>query len=632
LLEEELDSLEELKLTHQAMSVVPKGLGVEREMELKFAKRLNSPDVPLEISETHGEKEGVVSYPAPISSRQAVDERVIRNETMKFEAEHEECVRVLPYLNNGEVEIHLYVYGDKRGIPPKLEKAAQAFFGQKGWKLIWADLYNDAFNLLQITSIEYSSREPKRLEASQVDEIEEIIHNHLHVFSKHRNVTAVQPSFKVTKSVQTEEACIVVYVLGKGQIPMGEKAIPHAIGPYRVDIVNGFCVRTKDPYMPKEAHKQKDFLRLGASIGVNGKQSSGTLGAIVEDENSGTLYVLSCDHVVNDADESGIIHPGLDVYLDCLRFNLKGYKDWINRITDVDLQLPPISDDSCEETELQKIFNDLKTKKEMHVDPKGCSNSAMEQIAIFERNLEEALGKRPRVIASYSAGVRCNVRSEMNSREHFIDAAISELNDDEVKNLKAEKFLQIIDTTHYPSGMCIPATTNATMDVEELFKSGSATGFTESNRILGISQRLPTFIKDFRPNGDCAWIDVDCINCKKRRAAQSQVQELPDPCEQCQEDRWLKSCLCIQQHGRKPFSDKGDSGAVIFEKRRKENRNDYQLPSHGFGIIFAELPSQNGNFAIASPLEIALKALSQKVSESRPNGKPCQLRLASSFR
>jgi len=71
LLEEELDSLEELKLTHQAMSVVPKGLGVEREMELKFAKRLNSPDVPLEISETHGEKEGVVSYPAPISSRQA---------------------------------------------------------------------------------------------------------------------------------------------------------------------------------------------------------------------------------------------------------------------------------------------------------------------------------------------------------------------------------------------------------------------------------------------------------------------------------------------------------------------------------------------------------------------------------
>jgi len=104
---------------------------------------------------------------------------------------------------------------------------------------------------------------------------------------------------------------------------------------------------------------------------------------------------------MNDADESGIIHPGLDVYLGCLRFNLKGYKDRINRITDVDLQLPPISDDSCEETELQKIFDDLKTKKEMHVDPKGCPNSAMGQITIFERNLEEAFGKRPRVFTIY---------------------------------------------------------------------------------------------------------------------------------------------------------------------------------------------------------------------------------------
>ena len=424
----------------------------------------------------------------------------------------------------------------------------------------------------------------------------------------------------------------MVYVLGKGQIPMGEKAIPHAIGPYRVDIVNGFCVRTNDPYMPKEALKQNDSLRLGASIGVKGKQSSGTLGAIVEDENSGTSYVLSCDHVMNNADESSIIYPGLDVYLNCLRFNLNEYKDWINRITRLDLQLPLISDDSPDETELQKIFDELKTKKEMYVDPEGCSNSAKEQITIFERNLKEVFGKRPRSIASYSAGMRCNVCSEVNGREHFIDAAISELNEDEVKNVKAEHFLQIIDTTHYPSGICIPATKNETMNVEEVFKSGSATGFTESNLILGISQTLPTFIPDFWQNGDCAWIDVDCINCKKRRTAQSQVQELPDPCEQCLEDRWLKRCLCIQQHGRKPFSDKGDSGAVIFAKLRKESRNEYQLPSDGFGIIFAELPTQYDNFAIASPLEIALKALSREVSESRHNSEPCQLRLASSFR
>jgi len=38
-------------------------------------------------------------------------------------------------------------------------------------------------------------------------------------------------------------------------------------------------------------------------------------------------------------------------------------------------------------------------------------------------------------------------------------------------------------------------------------------------------------------------------------------------------------------------------------------RNEYRLPSDGLKIIFAELESQNGNFAIASPLEIAFKAL-----------------------
>ena len=190
----------------------------------------------------------------------SVDEYVIWNATIKFEAEHEECVRVLPYLHNGDVEIHLYVYNDWFGIPTELEKAAQASFGQKGWKLKWKDLYNNAFNLLKVTSIK--SGEPKRLEASQVNEMDETISKHLHVFSKHRNVTAVQPSFKVRDSVQTQEACIVVYVLGKGQIPLGESTIPCAIGSYPVDVVNGFCVKISGRYKPEEAHEQEEFLRL----------------------------------------------------------------------------------------------------------------------------------------------------------------------------------------------------------------------------------------------------------------------------------------------------------------------------------------------------------------------------------
>ena len=552
----------------------------------------------------------------------SVDEYVIWNATIKFEAEHEECVRVLPYLHNGDVEIHLYVYNDWFGIPTELEKAAQASFGQKGWKLKWKDLYNNAFNLLKVTSIK--SGEPKRLEASQVNEMDETISKHLHVFSKHRNVTAVQPSFKVRDSVQTQEACIVVYVLGKGQIPLGESTIPCAIGSYPVDVVNGFCVKISGRYKPEEAHEQEEFLRLGASIGVNGKHSSGTLGAIVEDVNSGTLFALSCDHVMNDADRKEIIYPGLDVYINYLRYHLGEYKGWVQTTFEPVAELLQLSDDIFEEFELQKMFSDLRVLKDNYIASGIChvSKYCLKQIQFYEKKLEEAFSKRPRIIAKYSAGVKCNVRSEKsNGKEHFIDAAIAELNEDEVINLKAEKDVVIIGTARYPSGECISATT----DVKDIFKSGSVTGFTQSSLGAGASQILPIYIPDFRPNGDIAWIDVSCVNCNKRETAHSQVEEQPGPCEQCKPQKWLKSCLSFQQQGAYSFSVKGDCGAVIFENRRN------QILSPGLGIIFAELPTQYFKYTIALPLEVALEALSRKVSESTPNRKPCQLRLASSF-
>ena len=71
-----LDTHEELILTHQAMSVVLKCLGREkeadREIELagECAKRLDSLEVPLNIVETREENEWMASDPIPISSIQ----------------------------------------------------------------------------------------------------------------------------------------------------------------------------------------------------------------------------------------------------------------------------------------------------------------------------------------------------------------------------------------------------------------------------------------------------------------------------------------------------------------------------------------------------------------------------------
>ena len=60
--------------------------------------------------------------------------------------------------------------------------------------------------------------------------------------------------------------------------------------------------------------EQSEVLCLGASIGVNGEEASGTLGAIVEDENSGTFYALSCDHVMK--------HPRLVESLNNAKYHL----------------------------------------------------------------------------------------------------------------------------------------------------------------------------------------------------------------------------------------------------------------------------------------------------------------------
>ena len=550
------------------------------------------------------------------------DEHVIWNAAIKFESEHEECVRVLPYLNSGDVEIHLYVYCDRSGIPSKLKDAAQASFGQKSWKIIWKDLYNDGFKLLKATSIEYSSGEQKRLEATQVEQIDEIINKNLHVFSNHRNVTAVQPSFKVTNSAQTEEACIAVYVLGKEQIPMGEYEIPCTIGSYPVDIVNGFFLRAKDPKQTQEAHEQDDVLRLGTSIGINGKQSSGTLGAIVKD-NNGTLYALSCKHVMKDAYESEIIHPGLDVYCNCLHYNLERYKGEIGRIPRPNVELPPISDDILEDTaKLKKKFSDLKKEKEKYSASEGCSSDHLQESTKVELTLQEVFDKRPRVIAKYHVGVRGNVRSKKNNdRECYIDAAISELSKDEVKKLKAKGDLNIIGTPHFPSGEC----TSVTTDFEGLFffKSGSGTGFTAPGVLVG-----PCYVKgsEFDHELNSTLLNVPCLNCNQRKAAESQAQEQRGPCEQCKPDGWLKRCLCIKHKLLSgSFCDIGDSGAVVFEKRRN------QSPSPGVGMIFGVFYHQYGNIALASPLEIALEELSRKVDEKTPNSRPCQLQMASKF-
>ena len=560
----------------------------------------------------------------------------LQAKTKKFEAEHKECLRVLPYTDDdGQVFVQLYVYSGKAGIPEDLKAAAQECFGEMDLKLKWSDLYNDSSNVLNIASIVYPSGKSKRLALSEVDEINETINKNLPIFSRHRNITAVQASFKVTKSKQTEDPCIMVYVLGKGRIPISESEIPCTVGSCRVDIVDGFWVRTLNPWEPTKAQEQSEVLRLGASIGVEGEEASGTLGAVLKDENSNTLYLLSCDHVINRAEESRVIHPGWNDHLNFLKYHLKEYSTLIDQITPPGCQEAKISLDSLQELEkLLEKFKELKEVKEKYKASSKVPGYTLDQIEMHEKNFEQCSSKPPRTVANYTTGVSSNVEWT-DKKEYFIDAAIAKLTEDEVKNLNliCGGIPRIIGTALLPSGECTPATTRDIMGAGELSKSGSVSGYTTSDRLVGASVTAPCFMQppEFDMNSTLVSVkryDYFCENCAPHDVEEIQRSD-HSTCKMCKvcmkheaihcESRWLKNCLCIESE-KYPFVMKGDSGAVVFDKR-----DPPQAYLAGLGIVFGTFETAYKSYALASPLEIALKTLSKNVSTT------CNLKLVSNY-
>ena len=363
---------------------------------------------------------------------------------MEFEAKHRECVRVLTYTNNDHVKVKLYVFSGKSGIPETLKVAAQDFFKEMDVKLEWFDLYKDADEILKIRPLEYSFGMQQALNDSQVNEMNKIISENLHVLVRHRNITAVQPSLKITNSMQMGTPCITLYVLCKGVIPDGECPFPLKLGSYPVDVVDGIWFRTYDPWLPNKAQEQDEVLCLGASIGVQGMDAAGTLGAIVKDDE--TFYVLSCDHVMKHGTKSEIIHPALNDHLNYLNYHLQQYGLRIKHI---------IYRESCHRLadkflfshiagleELLNKFQELKRIKENHQHHARVTKRKLEALELHERAFEKGLTP-PRVIAKYSVGISGNVTWN-DGQQYYVDAALAELTPEEVDSLRQSQTAEMI--------------------------------------------------------------------------------------------------------------------------------------------------------------------------------------------
>ena len=554
---------------------------------------------------------------SPVAARNITNNIVAM--AIDFEAKHRECVRVLTYTYDGHVKVKFYVLSGKTGIPETLKAAAQDYFKEMNVKLEWLDLYKDADEILQIRPLEYPSDKRKALTDSQVNEINKIISENLHVLVRHSNITAVQPSLKITNSKQTETPCITLYVLCKGVIPDGECIFPLTLGFYPVDVVDGMWFRTDDPWTPNEAQEQSEVLCLGASIGVKGEDAAGTLGAIVKDDE--IFYVLSCDHVMRHSKELKIIHPAQKDHLNYLNYHLQQYGLRIKHIIDKE---------SCHMLanqlsfgyiagfeELLNKFQDLKRIKETHQRHTRVTERKLKAVELHEKAFEKGLTP-PRVIARYSVGISCNMTWN-DGQQYYIDAALTELTPQEVDSLRESQTAEMIGTADCPSGEC----SSRLKASGELCKSGRTTGFTKSGRHVqpSIFLRAPLYEVNSQNESLVSVLKRVrlCQSCKERSGVREQLESTTAACDSCKKDTdtlcdslWLKNCLCIDHpfdfSSEKVFASEGDSGAVLFE--RNEDRN-----LEAFGIIFGKHRNSYKLCALATPMKIALKSLSRKISE-----------------
>ena len=493
-------------------------------------------------------------------------------------------------------------------------------------------MYNDATEILKVTPIEFPSGKPQRLNESQIYEINEIINKNLHVLVKHRNVTAVQASFKITKSKQTKQPCITIYVLGKGSIPVGEFELPRTLGGYDVDVVDGFWFRTdeNDAWRPKEGQEQCEALCLGASIGVEGEEGCGTLGAIVEGD--GNFYALSCDHVMKHPQKSEIIHPAADDYLNYLNYHLMQYGKQIQYIIKREqcfILRNQFSFGIFKELEmLETKFQQLKSIKEDHYDQDRAKQGKLEKVEIHEKALEKGFKTPPRVIGRYIAGIYRNVRWT-DDQEYFMDAAIAQLTPEEVKGLRESGTVEMIGTEKSSNGRCSSEFTA----YGELCKSGRTTEYTNLGSHANPDMHLRR--TSYRLNvQNKHLIDVVkrislCHTCANLAGVQKDLEPTFSLCGYCRVDIetlndevWWKNCLCVDlpydlRKGEVSLAE-GDSGAVIFEV--KEDKSLL-----GFGIIFGQQFHSYGPGALASPLRPALEMLSRELSEN------ASLRLLSNY-
>ena len=134
---------------------------------------------------------------------------------------------------------------------------------------------------------------------------------------------------------------------------------------------------------------------------------------------------------------------------------------------------------------LKRKFQGIKSIK---IEQERAGEETLEEVNWHERVLGKGFRTTPpRVIGRYNAGFSHNVRW-IDNQEYFIDAAIAQLNSEDVHSLRNSDAAEMIGTKKCPSGRC----SSRDAAFGDLCKSGRTTEYTD----LGRHARPSMYLRD----------------------------------------------------------------------------------------------------------------------------------------
>ena len=358
----------------------------------------------------------------------------------------------------------VYVDSNHKGIPDDIKDEAEKWFF--GYNIEYKDLQRPCRRI--VTELPSSRKTQKE----KLSDLSRKIRKNLHVFEKRVNVTAVGASYKITDLKEKDIPCVTVFVLDKGRIPAGETDISkinenygELFGNTEFDVVEGYFKSTNLDE-PRDASYTLP-LRGGVGIGVRGSDGAGTLGGFLEDED-GKCYIFSNEHVLNPLKRKDGTNEVMHVAgtSEQLSPDAKGVGN--NRLNqqgeDVDMENSTDTEIIIEQP-AQSDYDDMVAKSTADIDffekeKERIEKKKMEatqqgkcctKLDVLMKKNKKAMAKakarreeiieegKTREVGRYVCGLRKNVKLEDQNCWVFVDAAIAELNEDELQYMKTFK-------------------------------------------------------------------------------------------------------------------------------------------------------------------------------------------------